>query len=240
MKSPSIIWFLLEVPRGILQFVMSFSVRNFSMPKTKGDGHPILLVPGFLNNSLIHILLRKYLNRIGYKTYDWGLGWNTGKMEDLAPLSENLHKIYQKTGEEVSIIGFSLGGVYAREVAKMNPKMTRSVITMGSPFNGLFVKNNVTWLFHFFNPKRTLEENPEFFEQFEAPAPVPTQAIYSKTDGIVPWQGCMEKVEDSLHQNKEIKSSHFGFVMHQDAFEAIADFLPETKRSPIFESALGV
>ncbi len=230
MKSPSTVWFLLEVPRAILQFVLSFSVRNFYKPKTKGDGHAVLLIPGFLNNSLIHIFLKKYLNRVGYKTYDWELGWNLGKMEDLEPLSETFQKIHCETGEKVSIIGFSLGGVYAREIAKMNAEITRSVITMGSPFRGLFVKNNVSWLFHLVNPKgKNPESHPEFFKKMEIPASVPTLAIYSKTDGVVPWQGCMEKVEDDLHQNLEIKSSHFGFVMHQDSFRAIADFLPDTK-----------
>ena len=241
MKSPSIIWFLLEVPRAILQFVMSFSVRNFSKPKTKGDGHPVLLIPGFLNNSLIYILLKKYLNRIGYKTYDWGLGWNTGKMEDLEPLSEIFQKIYRETGEKVSVVGFSLGGVYAREVAKLNPEITRAVIIMGSPFRGLFVKNNVDWLFHLVNPKgKNPQTHPDFFKKMEEPAPVPTLAIYSKTDGVVPWQGCMEEPEDDLRQNFEIKSSHFGFVMHRDSFRAIANFLPKTKEEPVFEVALGI
>lgn len=241
MKSPSIVWFLLEVPRAILQFVISFSVRNFSTPKTKGDGHPILLIPGFLNNSLIHILLRKYLNRIGYKTYDWGLGWNVGKMEDLEPLSETFQKIHQETGEKVSIIGFSLGGVYAREVAKLNPKITRAVITMGSPFRGLFVKNNVDWLFHLVNPKgKNPQTHPDFFKKMEAPAPVPTLAMYSKTDGVVPWKGCREEKENDMHQNLEINSSHFGFVMHRNSFRAIADFLPQTKEEAVFQRVLGI
>ena len=239
MKSPSIFWFLLEVPRGILQFVISFSVRNFSTPKTKGDGHPVLLIPGFLNNSSIYILLKKYLNRIGYKTYDWGLGWNTGRIEDLKPLSETLQKIHRETGEEVTVIGFSLGGVYAREVAKLNIEITRAVVVMGSPFRGLFVKNNVDWLFHLVNPKgKKPNTHPDFFKKMEEPVSVPTLAIYSKTDGVVPWQGCMENPEDELHQNLEIKSSHFGFVIHRDSFQAIANFLPKTKEQPVFEPSL--
>lgn len=240
MKSPSLIWFFLEIPRAIFQYFVSFGKRNFSTPKVKGDGHPVFVIPGLMNNSWTTYFLRRYLNRIGYQAIDWGLGLNTGKLKNLEVLSKKVQKIHFETGEKVTLVGFSLGGVMARELAKMNPNITRCLITKGSPFRGLNIKNNVTWIYHLVNPKsKSLESDPAFFARFEVPAPVPTFAMYSKTDGIVPWQGCME-VESDLHQNIEFNVSHFEFGVHGGVFETIGEILPQTKGVPVFEMALGI
>lgn len=211
-----------------MQFVLSFSFINSFKPAKMGDGRPVLLVPGFFNNSSITWLMRKFLTRIGYKTYDWGLGFNTGDIKDLQPLSERFQEIYRETGQKVTLIGFSLGGVYAREVAKKHPEMTAGLFTMGSPFRGLDKPNNASFLFKLLNPKGDeTKELKDFMEAAKTPAPVPTVAMYSKTDGVVPWEACMESPEDDLHENVEIKSSHFGFVMNKEVFRTIANRIPE-------------
>ena len=240
MKKPSLIWLFLEIPRAIFQYFFSFGKRNFSTPRVKGDGHPVFVIPGLLNNSWFSYFLRRYLNRNGYQAIDWGLGLNTGKLKNLEVLSERIQKIHLETGEQVTLIGFSIGEVMARELAKMNPNIVRCLITKGAPFRGLYVENNVSWIYRLVNPKsKSLEADPNFFDRFEVPAPVPTFAMYSKTDGIVPWAGCME-IEDSLHQNIEFNVSHFEFVMHGGVFEKIGEILPQTKEAPVFQMALGI
>ncbi len=164
--------------------------------------------------------------KIGYKTCGWELGRNLGDLEQLAVISEKIHQLYAKNQQPISLIGWSLGGVYVREMAKEHPEKIRQVITLGSPFGGIFEPNNAYFTFEFV---KWLKGYPEIDADFVAtlpnPAPVPSTAIYSKKDGVVPWQTCMEKVEDDTHQNIEVKSSHLGMGVNIQVLKIIADRL---------------
>lgn len=233
MKRPSLLYFFLEIPRGMLRFVTSLRFLYTGKAAKNGNGQPVFVIPGFFNTDSITTHLRKYLDRSGYKTYGWGLGLNTGSMKNLKVLSESIQKIHREEGQKITLIGFSLGGVYARELAKMHPEMISGLFTLSSPFRGLNEPNNAKWLFHaleFFGlKKKSSKDQSEFFKKVIIPAPVPTVAMYTKTDGVVAWEGCMEDPEDELHENVEMKGSHFGMTMNKDVFKLIGNRIPEQR-----------
>ena len=126
----------------------------------------------------------------------------------------------------MSIIGWSLGGVFAREIAKRKPKLIRQIITLGSPFNGITMPNNAMWLYELLTDGRGTEDvDPDLLKELPKPAPVPTTAIYSKEDGVVPWETCLEDVEDELHQNIQVRGSHLGLGVNPAVLEIIKDRL---------------
>ncbi len=226
IKRPSILLFLTEIWRALLEFrkVLPF-IKNYQV-KQKGDGHTVFVIPGFLASDVSTKPLRRFLEKIGYKTCGWELGTNLADLEQLSIIAEKIDRLYAETKQPISLIGWSLGGVYAREIAKEHPEKIRQVITLGSPFGGIMEPNNANITFEFI---KWLKGYPEIEEDFVAtlpnPAPLPSTAIYSKKDGIVPWQACMEKVEDEVHQNIESFGSHLGMGVNIQVLEIIADRL---------------
>ena len=155
-----------------------------------------------------------------------------GKLEYMELLLERLDEIYIKTGREVSIIGWSLGGVFARQLAKERPNITRQVITLAAPFIGLSEPNNIAWIYSLLNyGKKVKDVNQTLLEDLPRPATVPTTAIYSKSDGVVPWKYCIEPIEDDIHQNIEVRSSHIGMGVNLAVFAVIEDRLLYEKES---------
>lgn len=226
IKRPSTFLFLTEMWRALMELVKGLPFIKKYQVKQKGDGHLVFVIPGFLASDVSTKPLRRFLEKIGYKTCGWELGTNLADLEQLAVISEKIHKLYAQDQQPISLIGWSLGGVYAREIAKKHPEKIRQVITLGSPFNGINEPNNANITFEFI---KWLKGYPEIDEDFVAtlpnPAPLPSTAIYSKKDGIVPWQTCMEKVEDDIHQNIETSSSHLGMGVNPPVLEIIADRL---------------
>jgi pimeloyl-ACP methyl ester carboxylesterase len=232
VKSPSILKIALEA-RSFFEagsFALSFPILQTS---AKGDGHPVLVLPGYLASDFSTKLLRTFLKSRNYKPYGWKLGRNLGKQshpetgcgEDIV---QRLSEIYQKHQQKVSIIGWSLGGIYARELAKMHPDMVRQVITLGSPFSHSLKANHASKLFEKTSGYALHEMNPDLRENMRYSPPVPTTSIYSKTDGITAWQCCLE-IEDKTTQNIEVSSSHCGFGHHPFVMWVIADRLAQVE-----------
>jgi hypothetical protein len=223
---PSLFWLLSEPGRALVEMGASYSINKVSQKKLCGDGHPVMILPGFLSSEKSTKSLRKFVSLQGYEVYDWGLGRNMGKLEYMELLLERLDEIHIKTSREISIIGWSLGGVFARQLAKERPNITRQVITMGSPFAGLSEPNNIAWMYSLLNyGKKVKDVNQTLLEDLPKPASVPTTAIYSKTDGVVPWRYCKEPVVDNLHQNIEVRSSHIGMGANLAVLAVIEDRL---------------
>jgi pimeloyl-ACP methyl ester carboxylesterase len=224
---PSFLWLLSEPSRALLEIGASYPFSSlFAKTNKTGDGHPVMVIPGFMGSDTSTVILRKFIKNLGYDTYDWGLGRNVGKVEYLELLLERLDEIYQKTGKSVSLVGWSLGGVFARQLAKKRPDIIRQVITLGSPFAGLTEPNNASWAYTLITGgKKVKEINDIFLANVPLPAPVPTTAIYTKEDGIVQWQTCMEKTEDRLHQNIQVHGSHIGLGANPSVLSIIADRL---------------
>ena len=112
-----------------------------------------------------------------------------------------------------------MGGIFTREIAKARPELVKRTITMGSPFADVNAPNWAKWIFDILNKGIVIDD--AFVAQLPNPAPVPTLALYSKLDGIVPWRACMETFEDEIHTNMEIKSSHIGMGANPEVMKII-------------------
>ncbi len=225
-KKPSFFWMATEIGRAVTELGMSIPFRNFYKKEMKGDGHPVLVLPGFMATDFSTGPLRRFIQKLGYTPYAWKLGRNFGKVKFLDLLVQRLEELYEEHGEKVSLIGWSLGGVYARQIAKERPHMVRQVITLGSPFRGITEPNNASWLYNQVSGnKRIVDLDPDLLADLPKPAPVPTTAIYTKEDGVVPWRVCMEAEEDFFHQNIQVRGSHLGLGVNPAVLNIVADRL---------------
>lgn len=194
-----------------------------------GDGHPVLVCPGFLGSDTSTVFLRQFLREKGYNVHGWDLGQNLGlKTIGLQGeyLAEQVISLYRKTHRKVTLIGWSLGGIMARETAKQLPDQIRQVITLGSPFAGGTQTSNIKWLYEKVTGHKqgdgtvseleaNLKNPPEF---------VPSTAIYTKGDGIVSWEACREP-KSALTDNIEVHASHLGLGVNPVVFAILGDRL---------------
>src|SRR6202171_4186615 len=160
LRPPSL-GLLLAEARGIFEFNTSLLLSPLLMRAPRGDGHPVLTLPGFLASDLSMAPMRRYLKELGYDAYAWNMGRNLGGLSSLrGALRDLLKQTYETTGRKVSIVGWSLGGVYARDLAVQLPDMVRSVITLGSPFANDVRATNATRLYEALSGER-VNDNPE-------------------------------------------------------------------------------
>ena len=196
----------------------------------RGDGHPVLVLPGFLAGPGTTRLMRDLLQKLGYQAYDWGLGWNLGHRpqmaEALATRVVDLQRL--SGGQQVSLIGWSAGGIFARELARAMPERIRMVITMGSPFRGNHRATHSWWTWQLFN------RHPEAAELMSeaarisraTPLTVPTTCIYSKHDGIVAWE-CCTSLPAPRTENVQVRSTHLGYGHNLETLYVVADRLAQ-------------
>ncbi len=226
MKRPSLFWFFTEWLRSLIEYVRSwFFINNYTFPY-KGDGHPVLVVPGLLCTDFSTRVLRRFINRLGFTALGWEMGRNLvdlNELRDLNRLNKRVDDIYKQYNTKITLIGWSMGGIYVREIAKQRPELFRQVITMGSPFSDVDAPNNARWIFEWIADTSGVDETWKL--QIPNPAPIPTTAIYTKQDGIVPWQACLERIEDETHQNREVRGSHWGLGMNTSVMRIVEEKL---------------
>jgi alpha/beta superfamily hydrolase len=224
IQKPGLFWYLTEGIRTTFQLIRCLVFMAYHHFEQKGNGHPVLVVPGFLGSDVSTTLLRKFLTKLGYAAYGWDLGRNLGDLEDLKRLTARIEFISQQhKGQPITVIGWSLGGIYVRECAKANPQLIQQIITLGSPFADLNAPNHARWIFDLISTGEKVDA--DWIAKVAEPVPLKTTCLYSKHDGIVPWEACMEKVTDQLHQNIKVESSHFGFVANPAVFRVIEQVL---------------
>ncbi len=230
VKRPSFFWLATEIGRAVTEAGVSLPFRSIYTPKQEGDGHPVFVLPGFMASDFSTGPLRRFVKKLGYEPIPWGLGRNYAKVEYLDDLLDKLEYFYKTHGHrKVSLIGWSLGGIFARQIAKEKPHLIRQIITLGSPFKGVEKPNNAAWMYNrLVKRKRIREAAPELIQEFPKPAPVPTTSIYTKEDGIVPWRLCLEK-ETHIHQNIQVFGSHLGLGVNPSVLRIIADRLLYTQ-----------
>ena len=226
IEKPSLFWLLTEASRAIVEFSTFYPYKLLKGNEASGDGHSVIVLPGFMATDRSTKPLRRFLDDLGYNTHGWALGRNFGSESYLDSLIEKIEKLYRESENQVSIIGWSLGGVYARQIAKERPDLIRQIITLGSPFRGIDMPNHASWLYRFLtNGKSAKDIDPLVLQDLPNPAPVPTTAIYTKEDGVVPWQTCMERQESTIHQNVQVRGSHFGLGVNPSVLAIIMDRL---------------
>lgn len=199
-----------------------------------GDSQPVLVLPGFGTSDLLTAPLRATLTQLGYPTYGWRLGMNIGPTARILDgMRGKLERVYQRRGQPVSLIGWSLGGIFARELARERPEMVRQVITLGSPFRmETHDQSRAKLAFNMFSGQHAQSlQTP--LEVDAAPLTMPSTAFYSKLDGVVAWQVCREKPSE-LSESIEVLTSHLGFGHNPAAVWGVADRLamPEGELSP--------
>src|SRR5580692_1090179 len=162
---------LLAEARGIFEFSFSLMLSPLLLQAPRGDGHPVLTLPGFLASDLSMAPMRRYLSELGYDTHAWRMGRNIGGVARMrAALLDRLSEIHRASGRKVSIVGWSLGGVYARDLALQAPELIRDVVTLGSPFAGDARATNATRLYEALSGE-AVGDDPELQEAISGDLP---------------------------------------------------------------------
>lgn len=235
---PPIAFLHLELPRVLGEAAALPWAGRLMRLSPKGDGHPVVVLPGFLGSDRATKLMRRKLISQGYDARPWTLGRNLGPTSighEGEHLAERIEDVFRETGRKVSLVGWSLGGIMAREVAKEAPEMVRQVITLGSPFGGSPSSSRLAEVYRRVTGEET--DTPEFahmIRDMKAPPPrVPSTAIFSRSDGIVNWRTCVERPAPWT-DNIEVVSSHCGLVVNPVVLCALADrlALPEGRWTP--------
>lgn len=164
-------------------YLLARLARGFGHLGARGpeDGPPALVIPGFIANDRTTMELRRALAEAGWRVHGWALGWNLGVEADML---QRLEKCVDRMGatRPVLVVGWSLGGLYARELARHCPDKVRAVVTLGSPFSGDLHQNNV-WRLYEMIAGHKVDETP--VERILEKPPVPSLAVWSRKDGIV-------------------------------------------------------
>ena len=211
-----------------------------------GDGHPVLVLPGFTAADRSTAQLRWLLRELGYRTYGWRLGANLGPTPNIVSgLSKRVDRIQRSNpGRPISLIGWSLGGIFARFLAREAPQHFRQVITLGSPFRTrIGDKSAVSALWDSLAPLHDQAFLESFATDDRPPLHIPATSVYTRTDGIVSWRLCLE-TKSPIAENVEVFGSHSGMGFNSSVAYVIADRLSQPIgewkrfRSPLMLRAL--
>lgn len=227
-RPPSLWLTMSEMPRIAGEFSSLMATWNHLVKLPKGDGHPVLVLPGFTAGDSSTLFLRRFLRELGYDVMPWNLGTNTGNAFLVPLLHRRINEIIKATDAPFSIIGQSLGGVFARELARSFPSHVRSVITLGSPFRTRDGEGTSPMVRSMFERSATVRPEERMrmglVSDGTRPPPVPCTAIYSRSDGVVAWRLCME--DPGPHSESiEVLGSHTGMSMNPLVFWLLADRL---------------
>lgn len=222
----------LTLSEGVRTFVdaWAYGLGHFCLNNApKGDGHPVLVLPGFMADDTSTFVLRRFLKSRGYRVHGWGLGRNLGAhaglSNQLLGCLEKLHDKYK--GEPISLVGQSLGGTFSRALAHEHPDYIRMVITLGSPFavwggTAQFTEH----LYERLNDQTPSEVAAEMLDRVSRPLPVPSTSIYSKQDGVVSWPMSIQK-GGKMAENIEVICSHIGMALNPSVLYATAHRLAQ-------------
>ncbi len=205
----------------------------------RGDGHRVVVYPGLTAGDVTTLPLRKYLDSLGYTTHGWSQGLNLGPRRGvMAAGKAQLLDLLAQSDAPLSLVGWSLGGIYARELAKellqehaaQRSKIVvpiRSIITLGTPFAGGPRSTNAWWLYELTSGREAQREGAKY-QLGHAPS-VPTSSIYSRSDGVVAWQASVQTAQahNPHTENIEVRASHCGIGINPSAWWAVADRLAQ-------------
>jgi pimeloyl-ACP methyl ester carboxylesterase len=232
-KPPRLIYSLLE-GRALLEMAMLPALLPLLSTAPRGDGHPVLLVPGFTAGDATLVGLRLFLKSRGYHVETWGLGQNTGfKLKFSQALEQKVRYMHHRYRRKVSVVGWSLGGVYGFYTAHNAPECIRTVVSLGSPMRfstehfktPLLVRAIYRYFAHPMGPVAHLAHVRG--KVLKAPPPVPSTCIYSMTDGVVPPTAARIDTDDAQHENIWVPGSHVGLGFNAAVMCILADRLAQ-------------
>lgn len=215
---------LVGMPLTFLSLARGFNAAVRAVPR--GDGSAVLVIPGFTAGDVTTLPLRTFLAFLGYRVSGWELGPNLGITPDEEEALEK-HIVELAAAGPITIIGWSLGGVFAREAARRRPELFRRVITLGTPLQPRHGGDWVIWLLRRLNPHLREEMTPDGIERHSAPIAVPMTAIYSLRDGIVDGRACRIRPGDvgPAAENIEIDEAHIAMGFSTEVFAHLAAVL---------------
>lgn len=232
-RPPSRIWALTEPSRAMAEFASFVALRPMMNALPKGDGHGVLVLPGFMASDSSTRPMRSLLKSLGYEAEGWGLGRNI-KVDNarIEAMAECVRDLAERTGGKISIVGWSLGGVFARELAKMMPEKVRMVISLGSPISDEREHTNARKLFEWLNGAEPEPLKDGHFTGLDIAPPVPTTSVLTKSDGVVHWRGSVQHPHpdtDGQTENIEVLASHIGLGVNPTVMFAIANRLAQAE-----------
>ncbi len=229
------IWQSLAEGRALFELISVAPARPMLKLAARGDGHPVLVLPGFFAADGSTASLRRYLESRDFAVYAWDEGRNPGISDALYQrLEQRIQDLAEQHGTTVSLVGWSLGGIYARLLAHRNPETVRQIVTLGSPFKMNqygSVNGSVAKLYQSINPTQHRDPMLDHAETWAEPPPVPSTSIYSKGDGVAHWSFCVDDQEDEHTENIALPGSHLGMTHNPLFMYCIADRLAQAEGS---------
>lgn len=227
---PNLLLYLSEVGRAAFEAGNVLIASPQLVSPEDGASGVVLVIPGFTTDSKATFVLRNKFSSAGYDVHTWKQGLNLGIRRHLFDgLVAELDGLRERCGARISVIGQSLGGIYARELAKARPEHVCHVVTLGTPINDPGGNGSrVAGLYKMLNRGHGNDDSaPPGFEDWDIPAapPVPTTAVYSRSDGICHWRTCLQQGEHPHVENLEIPGSHLGMGVNGRVLFAISERL---------------
>jgi pimeloyl-ACP methyl ester carboxylesterase len=233
VRKPPLVGALVDPVRAGGELATSVGLMPFLRVLPAGDGHPVLVLPGFMASDTSTIPLRTFLKSKGYAVSAWELGRNLGPTpEVMERMPKLLGKMAREHGRKVSLVGWSMGGIYARWLARIHPDRVRQVVTLGTPVRAIVERtSNASNLFEYLRPYHE-DDHPGLDDG--APLEVPATAVHTRSDAIVPWQTCMID-PGAQSENVRVAGSHSGLGFNPAALYVVADrlALPEGEWLPL-------
>ncbi|MEB3023274.1 alpha/beta fold hydrolase [[Mycobacterium] crassicus] len=234
---PGRLLYLTEPARAAVDFGMLAGVAPLLPLLPRGDGHPVLVLPGLGADDTATLVLRRLLRSLGYRVHGWGLGTNLGPTPAArAGMTARLDELAARYAAPISLIGSSLGGLYARRLARRSPESVRQVITLGTPVrldDSVAGQSDISHDLSDFPQWPRWSDWARWYGDLQAgtpggadPPPVPTTSIYSVLDGIVGWRVCRTDTGPQA-ENIAVAASHLGFSCNPAVVFAIADRLSQ-------------
>jgi pimeloyl-ACP methyl ester carboxylesterase len=224
-RTPSRLLLATEPPRAALDLAALGATWPLLAAAPRGNGHPVLLLPGLLTGDPATVLLRTVLRALGHRVVGWSLGTNRGATgRVVGELRERLDRLHRESGRRVSLVGWSLGGLYAQELARAAPGSVRRLVTLGSP-----VTRRSRWERDL---SRVVDRIPSWPgaaalpRVWAEPGPlrVPATSVYSRADGVVDWKSCRYELRPR-RENVEVRGSHLGLASNPAVVWLLADRL---------------
>lgn len=230
VKRPSAWLGMTEPLRAAADFASLLPGSLWLASAPRGDGHRVLVLPGFTASDRSTVTLRAFLRRQGFDARGWDLGTNLGGPEQRGDLDDLLRRLRTESEEPISLVGWSLGGVLARNLARRHPQAIRSLITLGSPIGGSPTRTRAWRLYRHIHrgPEPAVTARFADGARREPPEDVPSTAIWSRSDGIVPWRIACEP-PGPVRENLEVVSSHLGLGVNAAVLYAVADRLSQPR-----------
>jgi pimeloyl-ACP methyl ester carboxylesterase len=222
IEPPSPVLQLLEGRVGIESLALALRMPMLLGMAPRGDGGNVLVLPGFMAGDASTAALRQFLRAIGYLVHGWGLGQNRGRMLTYLPrLTETIERLVAEQRRPMPLVGWSRGGVLAREIARERPELVSRVITMGSPVKGGVAATSIARMVERHTGIKAADLAKLQRDRDLRPITTPITAIYSKTDGVVAWQACIDDTSTAV-EHVEVVGSHVGLGFNADVFAIVA------------------